>query len=198
MLTRAPSNIFQMKRNIKQNLNIPSLSRNLSFGRPMHEKLEKDETLCSTDWIKGTTLQFIAFSVNNFSEVNFMMPGEFSGNSESEYKCLFGENSNQIIRPVSKLGGPATLDPTGRTLHLRCKIPDEIKKSAHTSVSMTLGKHGFGNYHYYTLITFKILEIVNITKFVSVERINHLLMANIIKIIALAENIACISKLVNR
>lgn len=42
-----------------------------------------NDTRCSSDWINGTTMQFVAFAVNNFSAVYFLMPYEFFVNNES-------------------------------------------------------------------------------------------------------------------
>lgn len=69
-----------------------------------------------------------------------MMPGEYLVNNESAYSCLFRRNAKPITTAVTKLGGPMIVDSSHRTLHLRCKIPEEIKNADHDPVIFTLGK----------------------------------------------------------
>lgn len=176
---------------LKQHLSILSTSRNLPFGTLRQANLDKNEPLCSSSWTNGTSIQFIAFSVNNFSEVNFMMPGEFSEINKEKYKCLFHQNGNQTTMPVTNLGGSMVLGPSRRTFHLRCKIPKEIKESSHGYVKMILGKVSFNNFHNFTLLTLKIWGMVSDMKIIFVEIINRFPMINTIKTPVLSENIVC-------
>lgn len=172
--------LFQIKLIFMPNSSVFPISThpNQPLGQQKTIKLE-DESLCSTTWIHGKTFQFVAFAVNDFSEVNFMMPGEFSGINIENYKCLFQQNTSEIATPVTKLGGPTALDASRRTLHLRCEIPEEIAENTAVSTKMTLGKSAFEKFHYLTFLTFKILERRNATKFVFVEIIKYFLMLNI-------------------
>ena len=141
--------IFYMKPDLTAE-NTPSVRHEIDTGAQYRDPLltktkmiatnGSNNALCSTQWINGTTIQCVAFSVNNFSAVNFMMPAEYSINNESAYSCLFHQNGRQITTAVIKLGGRMVVDVFQRTLHLRCKIPEEIKNTDLDSVVFTLGK----------------------------------------------------------
>ena len=117
-----------------------SIFRGPILARMPATSVDDNEAQCSADWINGTTVQFVAFSVNHFSEVNFLMPAEFSINNESAYACLFQHGARQMNTAVTKLGGSSVLDKFNFTLHLRCKIPEELQTSAHDSITFILGE----------------------------------------------------------
>ena len=165
----------QAKRSLQYVVNLlPSFSSAIASN---------NEAQCSADWINGTTMQFVAFSVNNFSAVYFLMPYEFSVNNESAYACLFDHDARQVSTAVTKLGGSSLLDRFHHTLHLRCSIPGEIKRSAHDSITFTLGESlmCIGDVVDFDLLTSKIWETANSTSFVFVEVIRHSAIVNLIK-----------------
>lgn len=189
IFTITSSFLVHMELVLKRNPIISPAFKHLFYAR------SDDVNLCSTNWINGSTIQFIAFSVKNFSEVNIMMPAEFSGFSEGEYSCLFHQPVSHISMPVKKLGGSRTLDASRRTLHLRCAIPHEIKNSDRPSVMMTLGKFLFTYVHNYIAQNFKTLEMVKLIQLVFVELIDSLLMVKIIRTIVWIKNLTFKSKL---
>lgn len=134
-----------------------------------------NEAQCSADWTNGTTIQFVAFSVNHFSEVNFLMPAEFSVNDESTYACLFSHGARQMSTAVTKLGGSSMLDRFNYTLHLRCKIPEELQTSDHNSITFILGESliHIRDFTDCDLLILQIWETVNNISFVFVEVIRH-------------------------
>ena len=166
----------QAKRSLQYVLNLlPSLSSTI---------VNDNEAQCTSDWINGTAIQFVAFSVNNFSAVYFLMPYEFSVNNESAYVCLFDHDAGQMNTAVTKLGGSELLDRFNHTLHLHCRIPGEIQRSARDSITFTLGEFliRIRDVTNFDLLTSKIWGTVNDTSFVFVGVMGHSAIVNLIKL----------------
>lgn len=126
---------------MKYSLNSKSIGTVVILNDQINITSLEKESICTTKWVNTSIIQFLAFSVDNFSEVNFIMPHEFSMVNESSLSCILRQhNGTQFITFVHIFGGKSSLDPCNRTLNLRCKIPEEISSNAHDRIQVILGE----------------------------------------------------------